>query len=245
MREIARRSALGLLLLLASASVRAVPITFQYSGPVVYMQLSPEFGDAAPAQVGDRLVMTYTFQSDAPGTLPLPWRAVYSGQGPLLAEILREGSRVASWTIPSIDLVVDDNMNTVVMGYPGFDDRYNVTGELPDPAGGTMPFDIKASVLLLEHEYDILVRPTAIQGTALPLVPPDPAAFEGRYLALFRQAEVPLGNNVFLSVLHWYVDARIDSFATVPSIPEPSTVLLFGAGLAALGLGARSRRAPG
>jgi hypothetical protein len=237
-----RRSVLAIALMAGCAAASAVPITFQYAGNVDFAQFDPAYGGSAPMQIGDRLVFTYTFQSDAAPTSIVPWRTSYGGQGPLLAEVYRSGARIQSWTVPLVDIMLVDNLNTAFAGYVGWDDRYEVRGGLPDAAAGApLPFVVSSSVGLLKHEFDILTLPTAIQGTALPLFPPDPSVFDSSKLDLSRIAEVPVGGGVFHHFQHWYFQATIDSFGTVPSIPEPSTLLLLGAGLAALAARARLR----
>jgi hypothetical protein len=230
----------GLVAMLGCTATLADSLTFWYAGTVDYAQFNPTYGAAPPGQSGDRLLLTYTFQSDAAPESIFPWRTRYTGQGPLLAEVYRGGAQIGTWTIPAVEIMLVDDLNTAFRGYVGWDDSYDVSGRLPDAAGGTLPFEIAAGVALLEHE--VLAVPTALQGTALPLTPPDPSLWDSRKLNLSRIAEEPLGGGVYRVHQHWFLQATIDSYGTAPAIPEPAGFLLLGAGLAALALRERLRR---
>jgi hypothetical protein len=239
MKTAVRSFVRGLVLVLGCSAALADPSTFWYAGTVDYAQFNPTYGGTPPAQIGDRLVLTYTFQSDATPEPIFPWRTRYPGQGPLLAEIHRGGTLIGAWTVPVVEIMLVDDLNTAFAGYVGWDDRYDVSGRRPDAAGGALPFDVAAGVALLEHE--VLAVPTALQGLALPLVPLDPSLFDSAKLNLSRIAEVPLGGGVFQHHQHWFFQATIDSFGTAPAIPEPASFLLLGAGLVTLAAWRRLR----
>jgi hypothetical protein len=223
------------LVLLCITPVFAGPITFEYKGTVNYVQDDPFAHTKAPASVGDLVVFTYTFQSDAKGSSISPWRTSYNQQGPLTATIYHGGTAVASWLIPDISIVIADNFPTYPQGYVGYDDSYEVRGSVPDPVE-LIPFAVGVGLGLLNH--DSLYPPEAITSTSLPLDPLDLALFPSKGLYLTRSAAVPLGGGVYSIVPDWYISATIES--GYEKVPEPITFLLLIMGVVGLaGVGRR------
>jgi hypothetical protein len=109
-------------------------------------------------------------------------------------------------------------------------DIYRVAGSLTSgPALGS--FNLDSMVLALTDN----ATATALASDALPLTPPNLADFN---IALLNLAFIDSANPGSVAS----VNAQITSLRTsVVAIPEPGAILLFLAGLAALGLALRRR----
>jgi hypothetical protein len=204
------------LALAAPLEALATPITFTFTGTVA---------SVAPALAGtfnttQTLSGSYTFESSSPDLDPAdPTRGVY--QSPLVPNALSFtiGSYAGGRTGPAMlgdQIRVFDNVSSQA-------DVYNPAWRpaLSGPnVGGLSP---DTFVLQLPD-----LSQTAFSSDALPLTPPNLAAFgNGAFWGLFFQNQD--GTQFGL------VEGRLTSLELAP-VPEPATVLLLGSSFAGVGL---------
>lgn len=237
-----RTSVLGLLLVSVSSlwsapTSEAAAVTFHFEGIVDIAQgelleelLAP--GVTAADLVGTSFHGSYTFDPDAPDTNGSPQLGAYSSVGAPFGMDFHFDHR--SFFFESLGMVVVDDLD-FLDGTPGLLDDFYAVQSIPSPH----PTD---PILALRGRLDIgatgtdTVGPSALTSAALPLVPPDLTLFnDGRVFINVIRDEVENGQPVSR------VRAGLGGTLRVLRLPEPSTLLLLGAGMLVVGACRRKR----
>jgi hypothetical protein len=193
----------------------AAPITFDFTARIAQIDASL----SAFFSAGQIVTGSYRFESTTPDSAPNAQTGLYFNAGNLFTASV--GANVFNAGAVDIDI---SNLAAV--------DIYRVAGSLATgPALGN--FHLDSLVLALTDN----ATATALASDALPLTPPNLADFN---IALLNLAFIDAANPGNVAS----VNAQITSLRThVVAVPEPGAILLFLAGLAALGLALRGRTA--
>jgi hypothetical protein len=180
----------------------AIPLTFRYTGTVDLIQGF----NSPPFAIGDTFTYTFTFNSETPDRDPHPSMGRYPG---LIMNSMQVGSYSAYTGPPRFYYyypitVGHDAFGTAVYMWYFTQSVDNLIGDAIEG----LPLD--EFIFRMDDDTG-----TAISSDALPLLPPDPALFNIKYMRLgFFDVSTQRGA---------YVDATIN---TAAMIPEPSTFLL-------------------
>ncbi|HKY06936.1 MAG TPA: PEP-CTERM sorting domain-containing protein, partial [Candidatus Binatia bacterium] len=158
--------AIAILIAVHYAPAGASPITFSFSGTLVFVDPSLS-GTFSPGQT---ISGTYTFESTTPDSDPgNPNFGGYPGANTNLSFVA--GSYTGSFGGPAF------NATNVGLSFPGPFDVYQVNIPLAGPnVGSATPFQFALDIRDLDQ--------TALASDALPLTPPDLALFETRAITL-------------------------------------------------------------
>jgi len=196
----------------------AEPITFEFTGTVD----SFSQGNAIPVQKGDTLKLNYTFDRKAKITSGSGYYTMrFEGQGPLSVGIYNGASNIYSMLFPGIriDLTNDAPVEQYSSRYY---DAYYVEGTKQDPDDQNAYYEFGLD--LRDFGYsDGKLNGVTDSGRLSP-DPPDLSFFDHKLIGLYRYDKSNSSDN-------WWIHFSIDS-ATIAPVPEPSTLLLLGLGLA-------------
>lgn len=208
MRRIGSLSLLAASLLAAPAD--AVPLTFSYEGIVSVASGPSGFGDF----LNELIRVDYTFESTTADSNA-------SANGDYLGAVTSLSVTVGA------NLYSATSGNIIIINAGTNPDQYivDVPTGLTGPSVGGLPVS-RIEVILTDTTM------TFFSSDALPIVQPDPSAFDQRSIQLqFNLGDDPYG-----------LIAAADVQISPAVVPEPSTLVLLGAGLVAVGRRVRSRR---
>lgn len=211
----------GAWVLATAGTVQAGPVTFTYEGTVDYFQ--DDLGTLPSGMgLGSTYTLSYTFESTTPDIQPST--SIYGTYNDALANFtVTIGGIVFSFDPSGDDVIymVDD--------YLGYAETYQAFAYMEDVYG----YSLVASTQIFQGSSG-----AALASDALPLSPPNPGDFNITSLLNFYGWGPDFMS--FFSIRAG--DIRLLSQVTDPvAVPEPSSLALFGFGLAAIGLLARVR----
>jgi hypothetical protein len=209
----------GAWVLVAVGTAQAGPVTFQYEGTVSTVT-GPTGWLPSGIAPGDDFLLSYTFESTTPESpasiSDLTFGYYFQADGIFSSYSVVVGGNTFAFSPSSTDaaiFVYDD------YSFGSSFDRYYASAGMQDAYGYEF---IDATISMMDASL------TAISGLALPTTAPDPADFDGTSYIGLRGFDPRSGSyfNVFA------LDPQV---AQIVAVPEPSSILVFAAGLAALG----------
>ncbi len=209
---------IGLTMIMGMAAPTwALPLTFSYEGNVTNIKGKAKHRSTFEPVKGELFRLTYTFESTTSDILPAsPTAGLYSGA--IIDYSVTLESDIYSGTTGTI---VIDNQGFAFGTYTVFD-TFSISGLF---LHGFQP----TSFFVL---FDDFSHKTFLDDS-LPLTQPDPRDFDLSFLQLeFRE---PRTQDLITIIARNNI--QIDTFGSGGNaVPEPSTLLLLGSGIVALGL---------
>lgn len=211
-----------------AASASAGAITFHFvgtvdiaQGPLLDELLAP--GVTAADLLGTTFHGSYTFDPDAPDTNGSSQIGSYASSGPPFGMEFHYDHR--SFFFDEINIGITNDVDLPASVTPGLLDDIYAVQSVPNPHPSDPDLSIRGRLDLLATGTST-VGPGAITTDALPLVPPDIAAFDqARVFVNVLREEEEDGEMVSR------VRAGLGGTLRILRVPEPSSLLLMTAGL--------------
>lgn len=211
-----RKLGLMCVLGLVAGNALAVPVTWLATGTIVLAN-----GGSAmplPAQVGDAFWYSVTFDNETPDIYESPYAGEF--RGAIQSVVFSTGGQ--DYAVP-----FDSNYSFAYSYNDSFQDYYQLSFQTSTVAPGQLP-------QMNSHFSLSSTSPLALDTDQFPDAPPsDLSLYQAGAQLSFYEANSS-----------WTLYGQVLNIEQQPvSVPEPSTALIFAAGLAATGLARRKRQA--